>query len=445
MGKPEKKLTKKLAIALAGTALALLFSCASTGSFADIDHDLRNSNFATGISRLESKKSSLYNNRDTILYNLDMGMLYHYAELHAESAVLLQKAEYAIEEAFTKSISQEIATYLINDNTRDYSGEDYEDIYINAFNALNYHHQGKSDGAMVEIRRMNNKLQALSQRHGAELTNLQKKAIEENNSQLPSSLSASSRFNNSAFARYLGMLFYRNIGLYDEARIDRDYLLAAFANAPSIYYNQVPQSISSEMEIPKGLARLNMVAFSGLSPVKKETVIRIPLLNGHWIRIAYPEMESRHSEVQKIQLEMDRGDIFQLELLEDIDAVAKETFKTRQQIIYLKTVIRSVVKSVSSSAFDVASKETEGGESLVFGLLSLFTQVAAEASEQADVRISRFFPGKVYVGGINLPPGTYSFSINYYNAQGHVVASIRHENMEINEYNLNLAQAVCLR
>jgi len=49
------------------------------------------------------------------------------------------------------------------------------------------------------------------------------------------------------------------------------------------------------------------------------------------------------------------------------------------------------------------------------------------------------------VGGINLPPGDYSFNINYYNMFGHEIASIRHENITVKKDVLNLAQAVCLR
>ena len=56
-------------------------------------------------------------------------MLSHFARMHEESIRLLQNAERAIEAAFTVSITQEIATLFINDNMRDYPGEDYEDIW----------------------------------------------------------------------------------------------------------------------------------------------------------------------------------------------------------------------------------------------------------------------------------------------------------------------------
>jgi hypothetical protein len=429
--------------------ISLFWSCASA-SFAVVDNELESSgytgsNYAGSVKALEKNRTVLYKSGDKILYYLDKGMLQHYAQQYSESSKLLQEGEWAIEEAFTKSISQEISTYLVNDNARDYGGEDYEDIYINVFNALNYYHRGDSEGAMVEIRRMNNKLRHLADKYDAAITGLQRKALE-NDARIPSNPNAQAKFSDSALARYLGMLFHRGTGQYDDARIDRDWLLTAFANSPSIYTNAVPSSLPGEMEIPEGMARLNVIAFGGLSPVKQENITRIPLPGYRWIKIALPEMVSRNSEIYRIELVLDDEQRFKLELLEDMAAVAKETFKTRQQLIYIKTILRATVKAAGSSVADAVARETEDGiVSLFLGLYSIAAQAYAEASEQADLRVSRYFPARAYVAGINLPPGRYSFSIKYYNRSGKEIASIRREGVNIRENTLNLVQAVCLK
>ena len=423
--------------------LPLFFSCASK-SFAVIDNELERNDYPASVKSLEKNKKTLYKSNDTILYYLDKGMLQHYAQQYPDSSKTLQEGERAIEEAFTKSVTQEISTYLVNDNLRDYGGEDYEDIYINVFNALNYYNRGDLEEAMVEIRKMNNKLRYLSVKYDAAITSFQKKALEDG-ATVPKNPNAQMKFNDSALARYLGILFHRGEGKYDDARIDRDSLLTAFANSPSVYTNSVPKSLSGEMEIPQGMARLNVLAFSGLSPIKQENIIRIPLPDLRWIKIALPEMVSRPSQIQSIELVLDNGQKYRLELLEDMDAVAKETFKARQQLIYIKTILRATVKSASSSAMGAASREVDGTASLILGLSSIAAQAYAEASEQADLRVSRYFPAKAYVGGINLAPGRYSFNIKYYNKSGQEIASIRHENMDIREHALNLAQSVCLR
>jgi hypothetical protein len=425
-------------------SLGLPFWSCVNSSFTVVDNELERNSYSDSVKVLEKNKKTLYKSGDKILYYLDKGMLQHYAQQYSESSKLLQEGERAIEEAFTKSITQEISTYLINDNVRDYGGEDYEDIYINVFNALNYYHRGNLEGAMVEIRRMNNKLRHLTVKYDAAITDLQRKALEDS-TRIPPNPNAQTQFSDSALARYLGMLFHRGAGQYDDARIDRDWLLAAFANSPSIYTNEIPESLSGEMEIPQGMARLNVIAFGGLSPVKQENVMRIPLLDYRWIKIALPEMVSRHSEIYRIELVLDDGQEFRLELLEDIAAVAKETFKARRQLIYTKTILRATVKAVGSSVMDAVARETDGTRSFILGLSSIMAQAFAEVSEQADLRVSRYFPARAYVAGINLPPGRYSFNIKYYNRNGKEIALIRREGMNIRENALNLAQAVCLK
>ena len=292
---------------------------------------------------------------------------------------------------------------------------------------------------------MTGKLGQLSLKYNTALSNLQKKALEDNLSQIPPNPSVPVRFNDSALARYLGMLFYRGAGLRDSARIDRDWLSAAFANAPAVYNHPVPSSLSGELEIPGGMARLNVLAFGGLSPVKKEAVLRISLPSDRWIKIALPEIANRGSEIHRVALVFESGGSYELELLENMDAVTKATFSERQQLVYLKTIIRAMLKGAGSSALSIAAKGTGGDSGAIMELFSIGAQVFAEASEKADVRASRFFPARAYVGGINLEPGSYSFQVKYYNRSGGEVASVSHNDMIVRENALNLVEAVCLK
>jgi hypothetical protein len=440
---PKRSVRRKSRGLWAFPALAVLVSCA-TGSFAKVDSAVGREDFSGGSEILEASKSSYYTNRDAVLYYLDRGMLAHYAGLYRDSSQLLEAGERAIEAAFTKSLTMEMGTYLLNDNVREYAGEDYEDIYLNAFNALNYYHRGDMEGALVETRRMNNKARYLADKYGVVLTSLQQKALEES-VRIPPSPDGVSRFTDSALARYLGILFYRSAGRLDDARIDRNLLRAAFANSPALYPHPVPSSIHEELEIPRGMARLNVLAFSGLSPVKEAVVLRIPLPRTRWIKIALPEMVSRRSEIGGVEVLFDDGRAFDLELLENIDAVAHETFKERRNVVYAKTIIRSVMKTAASAAFDAAAERRDDNTRLALGILGILTQIFAEATEQADLRMSRYFPARAWAGGINLEPGVYSFQVNYYGHSGRPLVSLRFDDMEIREGALNLTEAVCLR
>jgi hypothetical protein len=419
-------------------------ACASTNPHVTVDSAVDRGDFNESIAELESNKDKVYSNKDAILYYLDKGMLSHYAARYDESSQLLQDGERAIEEAFTKSVTQEISTYLVNDKSRDYDGEDYENIYINAFNALNYYHRNDMEGAKVEIRRMTEKLRDLAVKYDQIRSKMQEKALQEGE-EVPANPEEGAKFSDSALARYLGMLFFRNESNIDDARIYRDDLKVAFANAPEVYAYSLPASIDEELTIPSGKARLNIIGFGGLGPVKQEEVTRILISSGNWIKIALPILTKRPSDISRVEVVLNNGQSFNLELLEDMDAVARETFKEKKGIIYLKSVLRATIKGVTATALGTASDNADGNAGAILGILSLGTQIFAEASEQADLRLGRYFPASAYVGGINLDPGTYSLKINYYNQNGKILASFDRNNIEVKENTLNLMEAICLK
>jgi hypothetical protein len=420
----------------------VLVSCASA-PFELVDEALGRAQYQESVETLEKKRRKLYGG-DTILYYLDKGMLTHYAGLYEESSGLLEAGDRAIEEAYTKSVLQAAGTYLLNDTVQDYPGEDYEDIYTNSFNALNYYHRGDLEEALVEIRRMNNKIRNLADKYGVVTSELQKKAMDES-LPVPPNAQAPAAFNDSALARYLGMLFYRGSGHGDDARIDGDYLRLAFANSPALYPQPLPSSLEGELDIPPGMARFNLLAFAGLSPIKRANTIRLPIGQASYIKVSLPELVYRPSAVERIEVVFDDGRRLSLELLENIQAVAGETFKVREGIIYLRSIIRASAKGISSAVFNSMAEDSEGGNSAIYGLLGLGAQIFAEVSEKADLRISRYFPGRAFVGGINLDPGLYSFDVMYYGPSGKTVASFRYEDIPVLEHRLNLTEVICLK
>jgi hypothetical protein len=66
-------------------------------------------------------------------------------------------------------------------------------------------------------------------------------------------------------------------------------------------------------------------------------------------------------------------------------------------------------------------------------------KVAADVSESADIRMGRFFPDKVYVGAIDLAPGTYTVRVRF----GGSVKEFK--DVVVREGKVNLLQAVSLQ
>jgi hypothetical protein len=428
----------------------LTFSCATKPSaYKEIDTAVNSNDFSRGIEeivRAQERNRPLYKTNNAISLFLDKGLLEHYAGRYANSSKSLQEAERLIDEAFTKSVSAEVMSYIANDNTKEYPGEDFEDIYINVFNALNYYHNGNIEGAMVEIRKLtlpNGKLDMLGRKYeGAEE---KAKTKLEGNQAVPSGKPIN--FSNSALARYLGILFYLADGNADGARIESAGLQAAFKANPHIYSNPVPKSVADVQNVPAGTARLNVIAFTGLSPVKEEVTtiytLPVPILQDPlWgAQFKMPVLAKRPSSINRVDVSVGKN-TFRLEMLEDMGAVMEETFKARYNNIFLKTYIRTIIKYTAAAiAAAELGKKTRPELALASAIAA---KVAIDASESADIRMSRYLPNRAYVGGINVEPGIYNVKVNFYQGSS-ICASKEYNNVALNERGLNLIEAVSLK
>ncbi|MBO4706375.1 MAG: hypothetical protein J5647_11615 [Spirochaetaceae bacterium] len=277
---------------------AVLFLCScATADFSNVDATVVRGDYSAARRAIDAQKDSLYSDTDKVLYNLDAGLLSHYSGDWNQSNKNFSEAEGLIEEYYSKSISQGVSSYFVNDLVVDYAGEDYEDIYTNFFMALNYIHLGKFEDAMVEIRRFDNKQKLLTTKYASQM--------EYAENELGSGYSnVALQFQNSAAARYLSMLLYRANGQPDSAEVDRKLLLRAFSEQPSLYDFSVPSCVNDELSVPKGKARLNFVAFTGQAPIKIEDVERYDVGDGVYCKIALPLMVDRGSSVSSISVDV---------------------------------------------------------------------------------------------------------------------------------------------
>jgi len=431
-------------------------SCAtSSKAFREIDSAVERADFAAAIEEIrrgQEGRSAIYSSGNAISLYIDKGLLEHYAGNFRESSNDLQFAERLIEQAYTKSITEGFFSYILNDNVKEYPGEDFEDIYINVFNALNYYKRGDIEGALVEIRKLSmssGKLDMLARRHeytdpntGASLSDIVQR--ETGISDLPETKSVN--FSNSALARFLGALFYQAIGNTDSARIEFEQVHRAFNTNRNIYPHPVPAAVNAARNVPAGKVRLNILSFAGLSPIKQETNFPMLLPFRHPIfqiaNFRLPALARRPSLITRIEVVVDGTHRFNLELLEDMNAVIEETFNARHSNILIRTFIRTILKYVTA---DIAVMQTVRQHGELAGLLAaVAVRTALELSEGADTRMSRYLPGRAFIGGINLDPGTYSVIINYYNGNN-LITREEHRDFNVNPNGLNLIRSVNLR
>ncbi|HOX53306.1 MAG TPA: hypothetical protein PKY05_17635, partial [Fibrobacteria bacterium] len=99
------------------------------------------------------KNQALYGAGSEPLYALDMGILHHFAGQWDSSLFWLDKADRAYEELHARSVTNEAAALVTNDNIRPYRFRPYERVFLSQLQLVGHLAKGDQDGAMVEARR----------------------------------------------------------------------------------------------------------------------------------------------------------------------------------------------------------------------------------------------------------------------------------------------------
>lgn len=147
------------------------------------------------LEQLQAKEKDSRKQQDRLLLLMDRGMLLHSAGQWAQSIQVLAEADRVASELDITSVSEEAATLVTNERERAYRGEDFERLMISVLQALNYAQLGQDDDALVEVRRVNERLQ--------KMVDEEKKPYQQ-----------------LAIARYLGGVLYEDQGDWDSAYID---------------------------------------------------------------------------------------------------------------------------------------------------------------------------------------------------------------------------------
>ncbi len=96
---------------------------------------------------------------DSLLAMMDEGMLLHASGQLEQSIQVLAQADKLSEQLDFTSVSEEAKVLLSSERERTYRGEDFEKLMISTLQALNYAQLGKDEDALVEVRRVNERMQ----------------------------------------------------------------------------------------------------------------------------------------------------------------------------------------------------------------------------------------------------------------------------------------------
>jgi len=402
--------------------LLFLTSCASY-RIDDVQNSIRNSlsnqqdltaSSSSLIKKLENP--NIYKKKDAVLKNLEKGTIYHFAGQYQESFQAFEDAELEIEEQYTKSVTRAIKSLLVNDTELAYDGEDYENIYLNTFKALNFIHLNDYEAALVEARRMTFKLENMTDKYKGVAEALSKK---EHADEIDVE-AGKADLQNSALSRYLSTVLFTKQGRPDNARIESEQLKSALLQQSSVLNQPVAAYEDLGNITNPRTYNVMILAFSGRSPHKTEETIRLYSdENDFYFKLALPRLKTFNSNVSRVRIQTSSGQFAEAPVIEHMDLVAKEIYKIKEPIIYARTFIRSLAKAIAGKAAN--DKAEKSDNAFLSALTEIATAAATEISEKADLRGWQTMPGKAHAATLQLLPGTHKVTVQYLSSSGHIL------------------------
>ena len=306
----------------------------------------------------------------------------------------------------SSKVMGDIGSFLVNDKTRRYDGQDYEKVMLSTNLTLSHLMQGNYDLARIEMKKTYEREKLIESFREKEYDKLQEEAktqkVTADVKQMkddpmaeldtPEVNGLKNGFQN-AFAHYLAGYFFEVTG---ESSLAEPGYRNALKLAPNSRIVQAGlKDVGRRRPGPKESDVLFVIE-SGFAPSWQSVTvpIPIPLQSGLTITpLSFPLVKADNKGFVPATVSV-AGKQLPVETLTNIDAMARRQLKDQMPGILLRTVIRAVVKSVAQ---DQAYK---GG--VVLGVLA---NVATVVSEQADDRSWRTLPERISVARATLAQG----------------------------------------
>lgn len=396
----------------------------------------------TDADQVVEKSKKRYGDRNALLYWLDRGMLLHFAGRYQESNAFFEKAKLRVEGLYTESVMAHAGAMISNDNVLPYEGEDFEKVLIPLFSALNYAAMSEWDEALVEARQADALLNRLNERY-------EKKNV----------------YQKDALARYLSGLLYETRNETNDAFIAYRKSYEAFEDYQKHYHTDIPFRLKLDLLRTAGALHLEeefetyqklfaaaasrfplrekpsegelvAVVYAGRSPVKKDFFINALIPNGYGgtylLAVALPKFEARPSDVAHIEVRLRQGekrDSMDLDLFEDVTAIAKKNLEDSVARITTKAIARATTKYLATR--EARLRLAPDKNDPIGRLIGLIGNVYTVATEESDKRSWRTLPGRIYLGRTLLPAGVWEVEVRYLTRQGILIESRHFSNIVI--------------
>ncbi|HEV8620112.1 MAG TPA: hypothetical protein VGQ79_03720, partial [Nitrospiraceae bacterium] len=263
-------------------AFVLLAGCASSvNRYLLIEASLRAYD-PKGADAIVAAAEKDYGSKSRVLYGMDRGMTLQLAGDYQQSNAVLEQAEEELDHLYTRRISTETFAFMTNDTALPYEGDPYEQVLINVLKALNYARLGQWQDALVEARRIDHRLNVLSDR------------TEEKNA-----------YRDDGFARYLSGILYESTGDVNNAFIAYRKAYETFDATRAWSHTAVPSQLREDLlrtaealhftqelaeyrsvfpdtkwetnQALQQLAQVVVISYNGLAPRKEDQFLDLPI------------------------------------------------------------------------------------------------------------------------------------------------------------------------
>jgi len=422
-------------------------------------------NYLATIDNIKTNGKKLYGETNAFLYYMDIGVLYHYSGLYDSSNVYLAKSAEVYDELFTKSVTNEAAAVLTNDNVRPYRAKPYELVFMHQIAAFNYMAVGKFDEALVETRRV--------QLHFNEWERTVAKAKKYHSDgmfHLFSSLAyeRADEESNSHISLYKSVEAYKMgpVPLAAEIRgFAYDRLTAGDREDDVKALALTPNEGANKWDAKYGQSEIVVIGYAGKGPNlieqtwsgtyvrggllvltastkgskgTKGDVITLPappLPSGSdakagmtfHIKLALPKLETNVSRTSYFQAQLD-GKSYKSVVVNDLDKQTKKALDDAWNDIILRAAVRVMVRTITAQA---AKNRMDTGNLLANLALNVGTDIAAGQLEKADTRMCFMLPQQVHAVRIPVEPGTHTVALNVYDRSGVVIGKTEYRDIQV--------------
>ena len=405
--------------------LTLSWSCTTPTyyqRFYSFNKTVSDGNLEAAETMVKSGQEKMEKSKLRFLFWVNAGIVESMRGHFEESNAYFEKADLFIEDD-KKKIAEEGGALLLNPNLSTYRGEDHEKLLINYYKALNYYQLGEFDEAIVECKRMDIRLQQLSEKYKSDRKYKEDAFIHT----LMGIIYDGTGDHNNAFIAYRNALkiyegSYKTVFKFEiPEQLKHDLIRTADLSGIYDERDRYKSKFGLEYSRPKAdQAQAVILWNNGLGPIKDEWGINFAIvytgnglvsfvnedfgmtfpfyigdsnLNGlTWVKVVFPKYVERPLLFTSATVDYNEN-AYDLSLVEDINAVSFKVLEERMLLEFAKSLGRVALKQAAAAQ---VGKENEG--------LGAALSLLASATESADTRNWQTLPHSIYYTRVFVDP-----------------------------------------